>query len=233
MTAKPAQTVIITGAGRGIGRVIATYFAAHTKYQLYLISRSSEHLDQTALLCSQQGCPAVFTQCVDLTLSDQVQQLPLPEAFSAVRALINNAGQFRVDAPDTLAEELVQHQFGHNALSAAIVTQRFLPILREQPQALIANISSVASRIGMKNAVAYTMSKHALLGYTRSLREFLRGTHIAVTALSPGSTWSTSWEGSKADPETTIDAMDIAILLEALTRMSHRSVAEEIHLNPS
>jgi short-subunit dehydrogenase len=229
----PAQTIIITGAGRGIGRVIATYFAAHTSFQLYLISRTAEHLDQTARMCTHEGCPAVFTQCVDITNSEQINQLPLPESFSAVRALINNAGQFKVDAPDTLEEDLIHHQFDHNALSAALVTRRFLPVLREQPQALIANISSVASHIGMKNAVAYTMSKHALLGYTRSLREYLRGTNIAVTALSPGSTWSTSWEGSKADPETTIDSLDIAILLEALTRMSHRSVVDEIHLNPS
>jgi len=226
------QTVIITGAGRGIGRVIAMHFARTTGFNLLLLSRTREHLEETAKLCTSLGCPGVHILDADLTDPTQVETLSAPVGFDKIRALINNAGQYRTDNPERVDAETILHQFEHNALSAAMVTRRFLPLLREQPQSLIVNICSVASYDGLGNAVGYSMSKHAILGYSRSLRDFLRGTNVAVTALSPGSTWSTSWEGSSADPEKTIDSVDIAILIEALIRMSPRSVADEIMLNP-
>jgi len=226
------QTVIITGAGRGIGRVIAMHFARTTGFKLLLLSRTREHLEETAKLCTSLGCPAVHFQAADLTDPAQVETLSAPQGFDNIRALINNAGQYKTDNPERVDAEIIRHQFDHNALTAALVTRRFLPLLREQPQSLIVNICSVGSYEGIGNAVGYTMGKHAMLGYSRSLRDFLKGTNVAVTALSPGSTWSTSWEGSSADPEKTIDSVDIAILIEALTRMSPRSVVDEILLNP-
>jgi short-subunit dehydrogenase len=146
--------------------------------------------------------------------------------------LVNNAGQYQTDNPERVNMDDLQYQFTHNAASAALVTRRFLPLIREQEQSLIVNICSVGSYEGLANSVGYAMGKHAVLGYTRSLREFLKGTNVAVTALSPGSTWSTSWEGSKADPNDTIDATDLAILIETLTRLSPRSVVEEMTVAP-
>jgi short-subunit dehydrogenase len=226
------QTILITGAGRGIGRVIAEYFARNTEFRLILISRSEEHLLETQRLCRSAGASHVEIFAADLTDPSQVEKIVLPKGYDQIRALVNNAGQFRTDSPEKLDLDGIYHQFNHNAVATALLTQHFLPILKKQDHALIVNIASVASFVGMKNAVAYTMAKHALLGYTRSLREHLKGTNIAVTTLAPSSTWSTSWEGSSADPETTIHPQDIAIQIEALTRMSPRSVTEEIRVEP-
>lgn len=225
-------TAIITGAGRGIGRVIAAHFARTTGFNLFLISRTPEYLEETARECRQLGAPAVETAAVDITDQDAVADLSIPEAMSRVRLLVNNAGSYATDNPERLHAELMRSQFDHNVLGAALVTRRFLPLLREQPQGLVVNVGSVASYVGIGNSVAYTTAKHAILGYTRSLRDHLKGTNVAVTALMPGSTWSTSWEGSRADPETTIDSEDLAILIEMLTRLSPRSVVEEIRVMP-
>lgn len=226
------QTILITGAGRGIGRVIAEYFARNTEYKLFLISRTEEHLLETQRICRSAGASHVDILAIDLIDASQIAKISIPEEYSHIRALVNNAGQFKTDSPENLNIDSIHHQFNHNAVSTAMLTQHLLPLLKEQSQSLIVNIASVASYVGMKNAVAYTMAKHALLGYTRSLREYLKGTNIAVTALAPSSTWSTSWEGSSADPETTIHPQDIAIQIEALTRMSPRSVVEEIRIEP-
>jgi len=226
------QTILITGAGRGIGRVIAEYFARNTQFKLFLVSRTEEHLLETQRICRSAGASHVDIMAADLIDASQVTKIAIPDEYRKIRALVNNAGQFKTDSPEKLDVEGIHHQFNHNALATALLTQHLLPILKEQPQSLIVNIASVASYVGMKNAVAYTMAKHALLGYTRSLRDYLKGTNIAVTALSPSSTWSTSWEGSSADPETTIHPLDIAIQIEALTRMSSRSVVEEIRIEP-
>lgn len=224
--------MVITGAGKGIGRVIATHFARTTGFNLVLLSRSIEPLEETARLCRSLGCPAVHVQAVDLTDPSQIENITIPDEFSRVRALVNNAGQYQTDNPERINMEGLQYQVNHNAISTALVTRRFLPLIREQEQSLIVNICSVGSYEGLANSVGYAMGKHAVLGYTRSLREYLKGTNVAVTALSPGSTWSTSWEGSKADPNDTIDPLDLAILIEALARLSPRSVAEEITVAP-
>lgn len=226
------QTVVITGAGRGIGRVIATHFARTTGFNLVLLSRTLEHLQETARLCRSLGSPGVHVQAVDLTDPDQIEKISVPEEYSKIRALVNNAGQYQTDNPERINLDDLQYQVNHNAISTALVTRRFLPLIREQDQSLIVNICSVGSYKGLANSVGYAMGKHAVLGYTRSLREYLKGTNVAVTALSPGSTWSTSWEGSKANPDDTIDATDLAILIETLTRLSPRSVVEEMTVAP-
>lgn len=226
------QTVVITGAGRGIGRVIAAYFAKNTGHNLFLISRTESYLLETAQLCRDAGCPAVETATLDLTRAEEVESLVIPHDFSRIRALVNNAGSYATDNPERIHPELLRAQFDNNVMGAALITRRLMPLIRQNDQSLIANICSVASRSGIANAVAYTAAKHALLGYTRSVREHLKGTSVAVTALMPGSTWSTSWEGSAADPQTTIDAEDLAILIETLTRISPRSVVEEVVVAP-
>ena len=76
------------------------------------------------------------------------------------------------------------------------------------------------------------MSKHALLGYTRSLRQELLDTNIAVSAINLGQTFSTSWEGVEIDPQVLIDPEDVGKLILGLSHLSPRSVAEEIILMP-
>jgi short-subunit dehydrogenase len=76
------------------------------------------------------------------------------------------------------------------------------------------------------------MSKHALLGYTRSLRKELMKTNIAVTAINLGQTYSTSWHDVDIDPAKLIDPEDVGKLIIALSELSPRSIAEEITLMP-
>ena len=76
------------------------------------------------------------------------------------------------------------------------------------------------------------MSKHALLGYTRSLRKELMETNIAVSAINLGQTYSTSWKDVDVDPKKLIDPEDVGKLIVSLSELSVQSVAEEIDLMP-
>ena len=76
------------------------------------------------------------------------------------------------------------------------------------------------------------MSKHALLGYTRSLRKELMATNIAVSAINLGQTYSTSWHEVDIDPKKLIDPKDVGQLIVALSQLSAQSVVEEINLMP-
>src|SRR5690606_11483021 len=101
------------------------HFARTTGFNLLLLSRTREHLEETAKLCTSLGCPAVHIQDADLTDPTQVEKLSAPVGFDNIRALINNAGQYKTDNPERVDAETILHQFEHNALTAALVTRRF------------------------------------------------------------------------------------------------------------
>ena len=119
-----------------------------------------------------------------------------------------------------------------NLFAAVHIVKRFLPDLRKADRALIINICSVGALRGFSDSGAYSSSKHALLGYTRSLREELKKTDIAVSAINLGQTHSTSWDESDMSPERLINPTDVASLLVTISELSPRSVVEEILIQP-
>jgi short-subunit dehydrogenase len=227
-----SSSVIITGASRGIGRSIARIFSERTDHPLVLIARSQKGLEKTRDLCVEAGASQVVVIPCDLTKESEITNLSLPENFPPSGIIINNAGSYLYKRlAETDSEEFLE-QIKTNLFSAVYVTNRFLSDLKSLERALIINICSVGALEGLKESGAYASSKHALLGYTRSLRQELMNSNIAVTAINLGQTKSTSWESSDVNPLLLIDPDDISKLLVALTEMSPRTVAEEIILKP-
>lgn len=225
-------SVIITGSSRGIGRHIAVAFASRTNHSLILLARSEEGLEETRNLCREAGAEKVLIIPCDLTDEQQILAIAVPEHFPEPGILINNAGSYLYKMlADTGTGEFME-QMQTNLFSAVHVTNRFLKNLKNRERGLIINICSVGSLEGLKDSGAYAASKHALLGYTRSLRKELINTNIGVTAVNLGQTKSTSWEGSDIDPMLLIDPDDVATLLVTLSQFSSRTVAEEILLKP-
>lgn len=227
-----ASSVLITGASQGIGRVIAVTFAGQAGRPLILLSRSKKKLEETKKLCEKAGENKVLTLACDATNYKEVTALELPGGFPAPGILINNAGGFLFKKLEDTSDEEFEGQIRLNLFAAVNTIKRFLPDLKQLERGLIINICSMASLTGYGKSGAYAASKHAILGYTRSLRKELMKTNIGVTAINLGQTYSTSWEKSDVDPGRLIDPKDLAGLLLALTRLSSRTVAEEINLKP-
>lgn len=227
-----SSSIIITGASRGIGRSIARVFAERTGHPLVLIARSKEGLDETGQLCKEAGAREVAVIPCDLSKESETSSLTLPEGFPKPGVIINNAGSYLYKTLEETESDEFLDQIKTNLFSAVYVTNRFLDDLKSMERALIINICSVGALEGLKESGAYASSKHALLGYTRSLRKELMPSNVAVTAINLGQTKSTSWEGSDVNPLLLIDPDDIAKLLVTLTEMSPRTVADEIILNP-
>lgn len=226
------SSVLITGASRGIGRNIALVFARETSFPLLLIARSADKLEETARLCRKEGAEKVGWMSCDLRDEDEVDALKIPDDFPAPGVLVNNAGHFLLKSlRDTHPAEYLE-QFESNTLSAFLVVRRFLDGVLELERGLIVNIGSVSGEEGRARSGAYAAAKHALLGYTRSLRLELMDEGVAVTSIQLGQTMSTSWEGMNVDPELLIDPEDVGRLIVSLTRLSPRTVAEEIKLRP-
>ena len=224
------SSVIISGASKGIGLEIAKVFARDTQRPLVLLARSETDLNEAKEACMEAGATEVHVLPADLTSEDEIQSIDFSQYQPGI--LINNAGSFLFKKlKDSTADEFTG-QFQINAFAAFNLTKSVLPHLEKQERALIVNISSMSALKGMASSGAYVMSKHALLGYTRSLRKELKKSQIAVTAINLGQTYSTSWKEVDIDPVKLINPEDVGRLILALSELSPQTVADEINLMP-
>lgn len=224
------SSVFITGGSKGIGLSIAKVFARETKYSLVLLARNKNELEQAKEDCINAGAKKVDTISVDITDTDAVSKIDFDAYNPGI--LINNAGSFLFKKLEETSPKEFESQFLINAMGAFNLSQALLPVFKSSDKALIVNISSVGALKGLRDSGAYSMSKHALLGYTRSLRKELMGTNIGVTAINLGQTYSTSWKDVDVDITKLIDPEDVGHLIVALSKFSTRSVAEEIIMMP-
>ncbi len=82
------------------------------------------------------------------------------------------------------------------------------------------------------NGGSYSISKFALLGFSKVLREELKSSGIKVTAVMPGATWSDSWSGAELPYERLMEAEDIAESILSIYKLGPSAVVEEIILRP-
>ncbi len=224
------SAVLITGGSKGIGLSIAKVFARSTDHPLILLARKEEELLLAKEACLKEGASGVEVLVVDLLDSESIQKIETAELNIGI--LVNNAGSFLFKPLSETTQNEFEQQFRINTLGAFNLTQRVLAGLKKRERALIVNICSQASLKGYGDSGAYTMSKHAMLGYSRSLRKELINSKVAVSAINLGQTYSTSWEGVDIDPQELIDPEDVGRLIVSLSELSPRSVAEEIILSP-
>lgn len=226
------SSVLITGASQGIGRSIAITFAATTTRPILLLSRNADKLEETKLLCKKAGADSVTCLTCDATDEEKLQRLTLPADVPDPGILVNNAGSYLFKkVTETTADEF-HKQINVNLFTAVNIVNRFLYGLRTLNRSLIINICSVGALHGLGESGAYSSAKHALLGYTRSLRDELKNTNIGVTAINLGQTHSPSWDESSMSPERLIDPSDVSALIVQMTKLSPRTLVEEITLQP-
>ena len=226
------SSVLITGASQGIGRSIAITFAASTRRPLLLLARNKKNLEETKHLCEEAGANSVEILVCDATNMEDVMNLAIPDTIPDPCIIINNAGSYLYKTLAETTDEEFRHQMETNLFAAVHIVRRFLKDLRKMDRALIINICSVGALRGLSDSGAYSSSKHALLGYTRSLREELKKTDIGVTAVNLGQTHSTSWDASDMSPERLINPTDVATLLVTISELSARTLVEEILIQP-
>lgn len=227
-----SSSVLITGASQGIGRSIAITFATQTDRPLLLLARNGEKLKETKKLCEKAGAANVYTLPCDATDEEAVTNLSLPEGCPGPGIIVNNAGSYLYKKVSETSGTEFKQQIDLNLFTTVNITRRFLSGMMKIDRALIVNICSIGALQGLPESGAYSSAKHALLGYTRSLRAELRHTDVGVTAINLGQTHSPSWDDSSMSPDKLINPTDVASLIVQLTKFSPRTLAEEITLQP-
>lgn len=227
------MNAVITGGTKGIGRAIADLLASKG-INLFVCSRNETDLQEMKSTIEKNNNSKVYTAVVDMSKKAEVQAFAanILKEVEQVDILINNAGLF---IPGALAEEedgALEQMINTNLYSAYYLTRALLPGMVTQGHGHIFNMCSIASKIAYPNGGSYSISKFALLGFSKVLREELKDKGVKVTSILPGATWSNSWAGVDLPQDRLMESHDIAIAVWAALQMSPSAVVEEIVLRP-
>lgn len=226
--------IAISGASRGIGRAIALRFAREG-WDLALCSKTPEHLDNLYRELKNLGNRAtILTQVADFEHRQEVLDFAgaVKQTFDRLDILVNNAGIF---IPGSIASEpdgVLERMMNINLFSTYHLTRALLPWLQRSGQAHIFNMASTASLKAYPNGGAYSISKYALLGFSKNLREELKPRRIRVTSLCPGPTRTDSWAGFEAPEDRMMNPEDLAEVIWSSYHLSAQTVVEDILLRP-
>jgi short-subunit dehydrogenase len=228
--------IVITGASRGLGKAIAERFADDKQgHTLLLCARNKEILELTGKeLQGRFPRTTVLTKAFDLSEKPQVQQFAswVLEKGGKIDILVNNAGIFIPGNVHDEEEGVLEKLIELNLYSPYHLTRLLLPAMIKQKSGHIFNICSIASLQAYRNGGAYSISKFALAGFSKNLREEMKPHGIKVTAVYPGAAYTDSWKSSGIDPKRIMEAGDIAKMIYAATQLSLQACVEDIIIRP-
>ncbi|MGG1517387.1 SDR family oxidoreductase [Paenibacillus oryzisoli] len=187
--------VLITGASSGIGAVMASAFAAKGAIPILTARRTDKLTEIAAGIQSKCGIYEM-----DVTNAAQVREVvgQIIAKYGRIDILVNNAGygifESFVDAPLQHFEEMMDV----NYMGVVRCTQAVLPHMQKAGAGHIVNVASMAGKMGTAKSTGYSATKHAVLGFTNSLRQELVGSGVGLTAINPGPIATPFFD--KADP---------------------------------
>jgi len=227
---------VITGATEGIGR--ATAFAlGRAGARVAICARTETNVHATARALKADGIDAIGMRC---DVSDPAGV----EAFAAFvtrergtpHVLVNNAGVGRFRPLVELSLEDWDETMGVNVRSLYLVTRAFLQSMLKAGTGTIVNIASLAGKNGVEGGTAYCASKHAVLGFSKSLMLEVRKQGLRVVAICPGSVATPFMEkrGRVAPaPDRALTAEDVAHAVVATLTVSDRAMISEVDIRPT
>ena len=226
-------TAVITGASKGIGFSVARRLA-EAGFSLFIVGRDNNRLSDAKAQLLSAGAPEVYAFSGDLSQSDVAKRCTAEifETWSSLTVLVNNAGVF---LPGTMMEE-EEGQFETlmttNMNSAYHITKGLWPLLKLSKRAHVFNMCSIASITAYAAGGSYSVSKFAMLGFSKSLRLEGMPYGVRVTAILPGATLTDSWAGVDLPPSRFMKPEDVANALYSAFLINENTVMEEVVLRP-
>jgi short-subunit dehydrogenase len=226
------MNAIVTGATKGIGKAIALMLAK-SGYDMVVCARNAKELTSLESELSSYGVNvlAVKTNCG--VKADLLNFFAKATAFAPkIDVLVNNVGVFKTGSLLDEDDEVFEIQQQVNINAAYYLSKRIAKLMRAQEDGHIFNICSVASKAVVENAGSYSVTKAAMLSLNHVLRNELAPHKVKVTAIIPGSTYTSSWEGTSVDRAKFVQAEDVAETIAAILKLSSGANIDEVVLKP-
>lgn len=233
---KQKEVTIITGASKGIGKAIALKLAAN-KHDVVIFGRDRDKLVELEKTMWELGSDVIhFTGDVadeDFVVSSIGQILA---KYGRIDHLINNAGVaiFTKFVDSSLYEfkrQIDTNVFGIYNFSRAVISHMI-----DRKSGSIINISSLAGKTGFVGGTMYSSTKHAVMGFTKSLMLEVREHNIRVAAVCPGSVSTDMILNTPLEPKDISKALepeDVADVVSAILKLPARALVSEIEVRPT
>ena len=215
----PGAVAVVTGAGSGIGRALAQELAA-AGAQLALADINGGGLEQTLALLGSARARAYQADVGNASAVDEFAA-KVREDFNRASLLINNAGVALYGTFSEVSLADMEWLFGINFWGVVHGCKSFLPLLQQEPDAHIVNLSSVYGLFGPPGQAAYASSKFAVRGFTEVLRQELKSTNIKVSCVHPAGIQTAIADNARLGQKT--NPQEAAILRERFKKLAPTS----------
>jgi sepiapterin reductase len=232
--------ILITGAGKGIGRAIAIAFARESARNnafdphLVLASRTEKDLECVAETCRSYGAQTAV-EVADISDIRQATGLAerVLEQYGTLDCLVNNAGVGRFKPFAELTEEDFEHTVATNMKGTFFLTQKLFPVMEKNRKGHVFFITSVAAEKTFKSSAIYCMTKFAQKGLAETLRLYGKECNVRVTNVMPGAVFTPMW-GEVPEEMKSVMMMpeDIAIPVVSAYLLPGRTAVEELVIRP-
>ena len=227
------MNVVVTGGSKGIGKTIAEIFAANG-HNLFICSRGEVQLYKTMEELMTKY-PSITVKAKPFDLGKKDEAIAFGNwclSYVVPDVLVNNAGVFQPGSVHNEPDNTLENQMESNLYSAYHLTRVMLPKMMEKKSGHIFNICSIASLHAYANGGSYSISKFAMHGFSKNLREEMKPYNIKVTSVFPGAVNTDTWGGFDNSSQRIMEASDIAKLIYTASQLSPGACLEEIVLRP-
>jgi 3-oxoacyl-[acyl-carrier protein] reductase len=234
MPASP--TAFVTGATHGIGRATALALG-RAGYAVGVCARTAANVDALVAELRAEGFAAAGA-AADVSRPEPVARAvaEVSGALGEIGLLVNNAGVLIARPFEELTLEEWDTTMATNVRSLFVVTRAVLPAMRRRGKGTVVNVASLAARNGFAGGAAYTASKHAVLGFARSLMLEVRKEGIRVITICPGSVDTGMLRDQpmlKSNPQRILQPEDVAQAIVAAVQLPDRALVSEIDVRPT
>lgn len=225
--------IVVTGATKGIGKSIVEHFAKNG-FDIAACSRNLTELVNLKESIEAEYSVEVLVKKTDVSVKSEVMDFAefILSEWGNIDVLVNNAGIFASGKLHEEEEGLLEKLIETNLYSAYHLSRAFVPVMKAQESGHVFNISSIAGIQSCPGMGAYSISKFAMMGLNKALRDELKSTGVKVTAIIPGATKTASWDGFDAPEDRFIPADDIGKIVWDAFNLSKQTVIEEIVVRP-
>jgi 3-oxoacyl-[acyl-carrier protein] reductase len=229
-------TALVTGATEGIGRAIA-FALGREGYRVGVCARTAERVTELVSDLHQAGVEAAGAPA-DVGNPEQVREAvgQISTRLGPIDVLVNNAGIGILKPFDQLSLADWDSTMATNLRSLFLMTREVLPGMRQRGHGAIVNIASLAGKNAVVGGTAYAASKHAVLGFSKSLMLEVRKEGVRVIAICPGSVETGFGQGRtvpKISRAGVLQPEDVAEVVVDTLRLPARALMSEIDLRPA